>query len=207
MRESVQGWRLKWFYLREPSTAGHVTRLPKFVDVLEAMPKQSWKNILTAEEMIVADKLFERILETKESDGQTMIGTEIVAVFLRRRVQPAMSRAHQMWMYSGPKDETRNNAAELLEKELLDEVRRLTYFSQEDSIPLLALHDPYDLSHQPSEVIFGLPLLASIFAFDIFCLILAESLFSLTRFLRLATTFQPCPEPKKTPEKATLLST
>jgi hypothetical protein len=59
-----------------------------------------------------------------------------------------------MWLYSGPKDETRINATELLEKEVLDEVRRLTHFSQEDSIPILALHDPYDLAHQLSEVIF-----------------------------------------------------
>jgi hypothetical protein len=57
-----------------------------------------------------------------------------------------------MWLYSGPKDETRVNAAELLNKELLDEGRRLTYFSQEDSIPLLALQDPYELTHQPADV-------------------------------------------------------
>jgi hypothetical protein len=82
-----------------------------------------------------------------------MIVTEIVVVFLRRRVQPAMSRAHQMWMYSGRKDKTRVNVAKLSEKELLDEVRRLTHFSQEDLIPLLALQEPYDLDHQPSEVI------------------------------------------------------
>jgi hypothetical protein len=64
-----------------------------------------------------------------------MMGTEIVAVFLKRRIQPVMYRAPQMWLYSGPKDETRVNVAKLSEKELLDEVRRLTHFSQEDSIP------------------------------------------------------------------------
>jgi hypothetical protein len=37
MRESVQGWRLKWFYLKDSSAAK--MRLPKFIDVLEAMPK------------------------------------------------------------------------------------------------------------------------------------------------------------------------
>jgi hypothetical protein len=154
MRESVQGWRLKWFYLRDPSTAGRNTCLPKFVDVLEATPKKSWKNILTAEEKVVADKLYEKILEIKNTDGQTMIGTEVAAVFLRRRIQPVMSRAHQMWLYLGPKDETQINVAELSERELLDEVGRLTHFSQEDSIPLLSLHEPYDLTHQPTEVIF-----------------------------------------------------
>jgi hypothetical protein len=50
-------------------------------------------------------------------------------------------------------DETRINVAELSEKELLDEVRRLTHFSQEDSIPLLSLQLPFDISHPPNEVI------------------------------------------------------
>jgi hypothetical protein len=104
MRESVQGWRLKWFYLRDPSKAGRNTCLAKFVDVLEAVPKKSWKNILTSEEKSVADKLFERVLQIKVSDGQMMIDTEVVAVFLKRRILPVMSRAHQMWLYSGPKD-------------------------------------------------------------------------------------------------------
>jgi hypothetical protein len=82
-----------------------------------------------------------------------------------------------MWLYSGPKDKTRINAIELPEKELLDEVRRLTHFSQEDSIPLLALHDPYDLAHQPSEVIFSFLLLTPILASDISCLILSSLCF------------------------------
>ncbi|KAK1611778.1 hypothetical protein QYE76_035451 [Lolium multiflorum] len=62
-----------------------------------------------------------------------------------------MARAHPMWLYSGPKDETRINAAELSEKELLDEVRRLTHFSQEDSIPLTSSHVPFDADHPPTE--------------------------------------------------------
>jgi hypothetical protein len=41
MRESVQGWRLKWFYIRDSPTAE--LQLPRFSDVLEAKPKQSWK--------------------------------------------------------------------------------------------------------------------------------------------------------------------
>ncbi|KAK1631425.1 hypothetical protein QYE76_005740 [Lolium multiflorum] len=63
-----------------------------------------------------------------------------------------MVRAHPMWLYSGPKDETRINIAELSEKELLDEVRRLTLFSQEDSIPLISSHPPFDADHPPMEI-------------------------------------------------------
>jgi hypothetical protein len=39
MRESVQGWRLKWFYLKDTSAAK--MRLPKFVDVLQVVLKKS----------------------------------------------------------------------------------------------------------------------------------------------------------------------
>jgi hypothetical protein len=127
-------------------------RLLKFVDVLEAEPKKSWKNILTSEEKPVVKRLFDRILLIKESDGQTMMCTEIVVVFLKRRIQPVMSRAHPMCLYSDPMDETRINVVELSENKLLDEVRRLTHFSQEDTIPLLALQAPFDSDHQPNEV-------------------------------------------------------
>jgi hypothetical protein len=51
-------------------------------------------------------------------------------------------------------DETRVNVAELSEKELLDEVRRQTHFSHEDSIPLLSPQTPFDSEHPPSEVTF-----------------------------------------------------
>ncbi|KAK1685756.1 hypothetical protein QYE76_046604 [Lolium multiflorum] len=62
-----------------------------------------------------------------------------------------MARVHPMWLYSGPKDETRINDAELSEKELLDEVRRLTSFSQEDSIPLVSPYIPFDADHPAPE--------------------------------------------------------
>ncbi|KAK1643060.1 hypothetical protein QYE76_060865 [Lolium multiflorum] len=52
----------------------------------------------------------------------------------------------------GPKDVTRINAADLSEKELLDEVRRLTSFNQEDSIPLISSHTPLDADHPPSKI-------------------------------------------------------
>ncbi|KAK1604071.1 hypothetical protein QYE76_027744 [Lolium multiflorum] len=150
MRESVQGWRLKWFYVKDSLTTE--SQFPRFADVLEAKPKDSWKNTLSPDERAGADELFAKFLRIKEADGQTMIGTEVAAVFLKRRVQPVMARVRPMWLYSGPKDETRINIAELSEKELLDEVRRLTLFSQEDSIPLISSYTPLDANHPPSEI-------------------------------------------------------
>jgi hypothetical protein len=92
-----------------------------------------------------------------------MIGTEVAVVFLKRRVQPIMSRAHPMWSYLGPKDETRVNVAELSKKELLDEVRRLTLFSQEVSIPLISLQPPFDADHPLTELIFPFEFVGNFF--------------------------------------------
>jgi hypothetical protein len=170
MREYVQGWRLKWFYVKDSLTTE--SQLSCVADVLEAKPKDSWKNILSPDERAAADELFAKFLRIKEADGQTMIGTEVAAVFLKRRVQPVMARVRPMWLYTGPKDETRTNVAELSEKELLDEVRRLTLFSQEDSIPLISSYAPLDANHPLSEVTFFLiPLLCCFCLVDSFCLV------------------------------------
>ncbi|KAK1613771.1 hypothetical protein QYE76_019288 [Lolium multiflorum] len=50
MKESVQGWRNKWFYLRDPIVPGRRSNLPPFDDVLIAKPKKSWRNTLSPEE-------------------------------------------------------------------------------------------------------------------------------------------------------------
>jgi hypothetical protein len=82
-----------------------------------------------------------------------MCGTEVVSVFLKRRVQPLMSRPHQLWMYTGEGDKSRVSSADLLDDELRDEVRRLTHYSMRDTIALTSARSPYDLSHLPAEVI------------------------------------------------------
>ncbi|KAK1627882.1 hypothetical protein QYE76_002197 [Lolium multiflorum] len=101
MKESVQGWRNKWFYLRDPSVSGRCSNLPPFEDKLIAKPKKSWQNTLSPDEKLTADRLFDQIVTLKNTGGLTMCGTEVVSVFLQRRVQPLMSRPHQLWLYSG----------------------------------------------------------------------------------------------------------
>jgi hypothetical protein len=86
MRESIQGWRQKWFYLRDIPALGHHSYLLPFEDILEAVPKKSWHNALTAEENEVADQLYEKILDLMSVGGQMMCGTEVVALFLKRWV-------------------------------------------------------------------------------------------------------------------------
>jgi hypothetical protein len=53
---------------------------------------------LTAQEKLIADDLYEKVLDMKNAGGKTMIDTEVVVVFLNHHIQPVMSRAHQMWL-------------------------------------------------------------------------------------------------------------
>ena len=157
MKESVQGWRNKWFYLRDPIVPGRRSNLPPFDDVLVAHKKKSWRNALSPEERATADRLFERVVVLKNTGGLTMCGTEVVSVFLQRRVQPLMSRPHQLWLYTGKSDKSRINSADLSADELRDEVRRLTCLSMKDNIVLTSARPPYDFDHLPTEVTFAAP--------------------------------------------------
>ncbi|KAK1607423.1 hypothetical protein QYE76_031096 [Lolium multiflorum] len=151
MKESVQGWRNKWFYLRDPSVSGRCSNLPPFEDKLIAKPKKSWQNTLSPDEKLTADRLFDQIVALKNTGGLTMCGTEVVSVFLQRRVQPLMSRPHQLWLYSGKDDESRVISADLSADDLRDEVRRLTCLSKNDNIVLISARPPYDADHLPTK--------------------------------------------------------
>jgi hypothetical protein len=64
------------------------SNLPPFKDVLVAKLKKSWRNTLSPDESAIADKLFDQVADLTNAGGLTMCGTEVVSVFLRRRVQP-----------------------------------------------------------------------------------------------------------------------
>ncbi|KAK1641652.1 hypothetical protein QYE76_059457 [Lolium multiflorum] len=99
----------------------------------------------------LADKLFEQIVDLKNAGGLTMCGTKVVSVFLKRRVQPLMSRPHQLWMHTGEGDKSRVSSVDLSDEELRDEVRRLTHYSMRDTIALTSARSPFDLTHLPAE--------------------------------------------------------
>jgi hypothetical protein len=154
MKESVQGWRHKWFYMRDTPVPGRRSNLPPFEDVLVAKPKKSWRNTMSPDESALADKLFEQVVDLKNAGGLMMCGIEVVSVFLKRRVQPLMFRPHQLWMYTGEGDKSRVSSADLSDDDLHDEVRCLTCYSMKDTIVLTSARSPYDLIHFPAEVFF-----------------------------------------------------
>ena len=132
--------------MRNESAPFARTGLPKFEDVLEVKPKMSWKNVVTGVEFDVVEMLYNRARKLK------MIGTEFTALFLKRRVQPLQHRDHPMYLYTGAKDSTRISSVDLTEKEIQDEVRRLTKLTQKDNIPLEPNVRPFEASFLPPEV-------------------------------------------------------
>ncbi|KAK1607929.1 hypothetical protein QYE76_031602 [Lolium multiflorum] len=150
MKESVQGWRNKWFYLRDPAVSGQRSNFPPFEDKLVAKPKKSWQNALSPEERVIADKLFDQVVALKNTGGLTMCGRGSLSV-------PTTSSATLMSRptscgFTGKDDESRVSSADLSAEDLRDEVRRLTCLSAKDNIVLVSAHPPYDSQHLPTEV-------------------------------------------------------
>jgi hypothetical protein len=115
----------------------------------------------------------------------------VVSVFLKRRVQPLISRPHQLWLFIGKDDKSRVSSVDLSDEELRDEVRRLTRFSQKDDIVLTSARPPYDFKHLPAEVIFFALVPNAVF-------ISSFKLLTVYFFCRQASTVAQCYPP--TPE-------
>ena len=70
--ESIQGWKRKWFYLREDNAPQFRSTLPPFEDVKVIKMKKSWKNIISAEESAVVEELYGRLQELR-SDRKSVV--------------------------------------------------------------------------------------------------------------------------------------
>jgi hypothetical protein len=59
--ESVQGWRKKWFYIRDEAIASQVHGLPEFSPNAIITKKKLWKHKMATTEAEEASKLFARV--------------------------------------------------------------------------------------------------------------------------------------------------
>jgi hypothetical protein len=125
---------------------------------------------LTVEESTIVDQLYDKVLDLKNAEGLTLCGTEVVSVFLRPRVQPLMSRPHQLWLFNGSLDKSRISATDVSDEDLRDEVRRLTRLSQKENIVLTSARPPLDLKLLPAKVIL------LVFASNVIFLFLSQNL-------------------------------
>jgi len=114
--------------------------------------KRFWRNELDAAEAAEADKLMERVRVLQNTAGQELSGVQILATFLRRRIQPLQARVHGMWMYQGATDPTRVGAEELSTNEVDKSIRSLTILTSDDECPGTPAVAPYGENNELPEV-------------------------------------------------------
>jgi hypothetical protein len=166
MAASVQGWRTKWFYIkdRKVSSSDEYGLAP--FDASQDLKKlTSWDSLPTDVEMEGIAPLLTRIQALKGGRGGALSGTQLMAFFVQRRVQPLQHRLSKLWTFPGFGDSSRL-CEDLMEKKDVDKrVRALTTLTKDYEITELAANH-FDSEHPLPAVC---SLCTSTFAFSISC--------------------------------------
>jgi hypothetical protein len=127
MSALVQGWRTKWFYIKDcKASSEDEYGLAPFDASKELKKLASWDSPPTDAEMEQIAPLLTRIQALKGGKGGALSGIQLMAFFVQRRVQPLQHRLAKLWSYSGLVDPSRISG-DLMEKQEVDKrVRSLT---------------------------------------------------------------------------------
>jgi hypothetical protein len=139
MAASIQGWRKKWFYIKDQKISSSDQYSIAHFDAAKDLKKlASWDLPPTEAEMEDIKPLLARIQALKSGSGGALLGTQLMAFFLQWRVQPLQHRISKFWSFSGLGDSSRVSD-DLMEKKDLDKrVRALTTLTEDHEIPALA---------------------------------------------------------------------
>ncbi|KAK1680274.1 hypothetical protein QYE76_041122 [Lolium multiflorum] len=140
--DSVQGWRKRWLYIREEHIDSQEYNIVPFDGSEKILRHRSWDAEATDEAKISTDALMKRIHELQNTRGKELPGIQIIAYFLRIRVQPLQARKNSLWMYAGDKDADRISK-DLSVKDLEKLVRRISSLNKKDTIPTSCRVEPY----------------------------------------------------------------
>jgi hypothetical protein len=88
MRESLQDWRRKCFYIKDELVAGQIYGLAPFDDAAEVKKLKSWDIPLTVAELEETEPMIHKIQTLQTTVGKELLGLQLMAFFLRMRVQP-----------------------------------------------------------------------------------------------------------------------
>jgi hypothetical protein len=87
MAASVQGWRTKWFYIKDRKvSSSDQYGIAPFDASKEVKKLASWDSPPTEAEMEEIKSLLARIQELKSGRGGALSGTQLMAFFLQHRV-------------------------------------------------------------------------------------------------------------------------
>jgi hypothetical protein len=139
MAASVKGWRKKWFYIKDRKvSSSDQYGIAPFDASKEVKKLASWDSPPMEAEMEEIKPLLARIQELKSGRGGALSGTQLMAFFLQRRIQPLQYRLSKLWTFSGLGDSSRVSE-DLMEKKDLDKrVRALTTLTKDHKITDLA---------------------------------------------------------------------
>jgi hypothetical protein len=147
MATSVQGWKKKWFYIKDQNTASSDKFGIAPFDANKNLTKlTSWDSPPTEAKIEDIKPSLTHIQSLKSTTGGALTGTQLMAVFLQRRIQPLQARVSKLWSYSGAEDPSRVSKEDLEKKSLDKRVRSLTTLTKEKEIPALTA-DFFDSTH------------------------------------------------------------
>jgi hypothetical protein len=139
MATSVQGWRTKWFYIKDQKVSSSDKYGIAPFDASQELKKlASWDSPPTEAEMEEIKPLLARIQELKGGRGGALLGTQLMVFFLQRRVQPLQHHLSKLWLFSVLEDPSQVSE-DLMEKKDLDKrVRALTTLTKNHEVADLA---------------------------------------------------------------------
>jgi hypothetical protein len=139
MPASVQGWRTKWFYIKDrKASSKDEYGLAPFDASKELKKLALWDSPPTDAEMEGIAPLLTHIQALKGGKGGALLGIQLMAFFVQRRVQPLQHLLSKLWNYSGLVDSSRISG-DLMEKQEVDKrVRSLTKLTKDHAVADLA---------------------------------------------------------------------
>jgi hypothetical protein len=147
MATSVQGWKKKWFYIKDHKNSSSDQYSIAPFDTKQDLKKLSlWDLPPTEAEMEDIKPLLTRIQALKSGSGGALSGTQLMSFFLQRQVQPLQHRISKLWSYSGLEDSSRVSKEDIDKKDLDKRVRALTTLTKDHEIPALAV-DFFNFEH------------------------------------------------------------
>jgi hypothetical protein len=147
MSASVQGWRTKWFYIKDRKASSEDKYgLAPFDASKELKKLASWDSPPIDAEMKEIAPLLTRIQALKEGKGGALSGVQLMAFFVQHRVQPLQHPLSKLWNYFGLVDSSRISG-DLMEKQEVDKrVRNLTKLTKDHAVADLPA-DYFDSVH------------------------------------------------------------
>ena len=96
--------------------------------------------------------MYHRVVELRRTPGLEVSGLQLIAIFVKRCVQPIQFRAHPMWRFEGVDDPTRVLHEQFSSIELESRVQRITKIGQKDQCLLECPVRPFAADNPLPEV-------------------------------------------------------